>query len=247
MKRRHETLQGKYNAETARLQEEVRALAQDLAHVRSQPPQEPAPSLLNYLTFLTDKERENMPEETLQLTGKLAHGVASVEAKAVEDRIRKDLEERLRRLEQQSQRAETQGLWDRVDAICPGAKLIDSSDPDWPEWLNGRDSVSGVVRRQLGIAAAQTGDIRRLADLIEEFRKDMGKPVSSEIASQRKPARTGADTIRGSGSGKAMISQAEIKKFYDDIAKGLYRNRPEAREQREKEIDQAWRDGRIQT
>ena len=135
-----------------------------------------------------------------------------------------------------------------------------NNDPEFLDWLAQVDPLSGVQRGVLLRKAYEGFDAPRVAAFFKGYRNEhavVTPPAAAAApatpdASQRKledfvapgtpkAGATGAQT----GAGKRTWTQAEIKQFYDDAAAGKFRNNKQRRDELEREIHAAEREGRV--
>jgi hypothetical protein len=143
--------------------------------------------------------------------------------------------------------AEGNSLWDLVEKVNPGAKQINAEDAGWFTFLAQVDPISGRLYRELGEAAAQIGDIQRLAELIDAYRKsaNLAKPVVPVKPSQRPTAPLHDGSRKPEVKGK-RYTQTEIREFYDAQARGNLKGMtPEEIQAKEDDIDAAMMEGRV--
>jgi len=158
-------------------------------------------------------------------------------------------DEKLRQLEGQTASQTGRELWERVDQLSPGAKLRnDSDDSGWVEFLNGIDPISGRLRKDLGNAAVDVGDVGRLALLHDEYLKASGqdKKPDEKPDRSRELRPNGSRAEPGVSSGeKPTLRNSEVEQFYKDLAKGKYEGKPEVAEKMEALIMAAVQEGRV--
>lgn len=135
-----------------------------------------------------------------------------------------------------------------------------NNDPGFLDWLAQPDPYSGVARGDLLRQAYEGFDAPRIVAFFKGYRNEHAvvtppAPAAAPAepdASQRKlddfvapgtpkAGPTGAQT----GAGKRTWTQAEIKQFYDDAAAGKFRNNKARRDELEREIHAAVREGRV--
>ncbi len=247
----YQTLQGKYTAEVPRLSAQIRELKATLAEL-SEKLSTQSPKKPGYQRYLKLDEAEKYEAEALDLQGRLARG----EAEDVVEQKTKELAAKIAQLEERLQSAPppvavpaqqptADPKWQRVNSLEENAAQINASDPKWFQFLNTVDPASGVLRREIGQAAYQAGDIKRLADLVKEFKVETNydENLERQRNSQVKPRKLSAEPP--APKDRPVIKESTIKAFYTDVAKGKYKNRPDEATKLEAEYDQAMVDGRI--
>lgn len=242
----HRTLQGKYNAEVPRLIQKIDALETKLEMMRTAPQEPPKPAVPPHLRHVKPEEVENLDKEALDLQSRMARG----EAEAQADIVREEMAPTIAEMKRELARAKEASTWAEVEAVHPGAHGMDVTDPDWDAFLNTRDECSGFTYKQLGKAALDAGDSRRLISIITKFKSTAdGSDTqvlqgSERVMAQVKPATARvAQTTRGTV--KPTFKQSDYLKFISDANKGVYRGKPDVFKRLENEFDSAIEDGRL--
>jgi hypothetical protein len=256
-RQRNNSLQGRMDAQIRPLTQTVRELRQQVDSVRATPATATVPvaqvTVSDLLAELTPADRELVGEKELAIMARLIEKPTQ----SALDRMRAELQQsfeakfdaRLRQVESQASGNAVRDLWDRVDQLSPGIRdRNDSDDPQWVEFLNQRDPISGRLRKELGNSAVDVGDIGRLALLHDEFLKATGKDKPAEEepdrSSRLRPEGSRAEPAVSSGE-KPSFTEADVNKFYKDLADGKYAGQPELVEKIESQVTEAIQDGRV--
>ncbi|HET6455084.1 MAG TPA: hypothetical protein VFI02_11825 [Armatimonadota bacterium] len=219
----HRTLKGKYDVEVPRLSYQTRTLEKMLADARSTPTIPTEPEVPAHLRNLTKEEREEWAEEQDNVQLRMARGVVETEV----DKLRREratLETRIADLESRNVQAESQNrimpIWDKIEELSPGAKMIDKEDPGWAEFL-GRsdpDSATGATYGETGKALLDLGKAKDVAALIDTYRATTDG-VASRVVAQIKPKTTRA-RVEPEATKVETVKLSEIKRFLDDRHRG---------------------------
>lgn len=257
-RQRYKTAQGMYLSQLPEMAATIRALRSELDQVKvaqqhpSVPPTPPEPA---HLRHLKDSEKTDFADrdEALGIPGRAALG----EAEAMVQRETQTLREQISRIENTLKQEHTNQrqatIWDAIDNLCPGAKVLDQSDPDWPRFLKERDpeSTVGATHEETCLAALSLGRADIVASTIKRYKElaglDNSAPTgSSGVRAQIKPGRARGDaSTSGSPASKKLIKLSDIKKFYDDVTRQRYVGREDEQKKFEAEIDAAEAEGRI--
>jgi len=174
-----------------------------------------------------------------------AVAVATKAAEKAAAKVRDELATRMAPMEQRMEAQSVGVLWDKVDKLVPGAKqLNERADGAWVDFLEGQDPFSGRPRRDLGTAAIEAGDVRRLADICREFTDQSGSRKGKATA---RPKGISAQPEVGSAdNGKSVVHGSDITEFYTRLNKGFYDKDPKKAEKIEALIESAVAEGRVQ-
>jgi len=242
---RNDSLQGRIDSQLRANNEELRQLRAQLAKNAERPAGPVVPANQKHLK---PDEIANMDQQTLDLQGRVAQGVAESQVEAVREVLEQQNAELAARLEalEQSRSSEVAGsLWDSVEKLSPGAKAINEGDSGWVSFLDEVDDLSGRTRREIGSSAVAVGDVRRLASLVDEYRTASGLPaVKPVVAAQVRPAVTPSPGVVKPAA-KPIFKDSQVKRFYENLNRGAYKGKEKEAEELEKQIDAAAQEGRI--
>ncbi|AXQ30453.1 hypothetical protein D0B54_17995 [Solimonas sp. K1W22B-7] len=118
-----------------------------------------------------------------------------------------------------------------------------NGDPRFLQYLDQADEATGERRQDLLSLFEQRGDAARVARLFGEFLRQGAAPA-------RDPHRRLLPDSSPDGGNpppdlRPAITQAEIRQFQADVARGRYRGRPQEQAAMQQRIDQAYIGGRI--
>jgi len=243
LQQKHDTLMGKYNSEVPTMAtqlREIQALAEgqqkqltELANAAQRPIE---PVWKGALT--TEEQAEYTTQaEALGTSGRAALAVAeATRQKDLEEaqKARDGFDQRLKEMMQVQQASQAQNandrFWASVDASCPNASMLNVS-PEFIQFMNGTDPVTGLTYMQRGQAAMADENIQATVKLFEEFKQasGFGHDPQASIESQVRP-----DSAPGTGAEGPVNAQpvqpvyrSQIKAFLKEVASGEYAPDPE--------------------
>jgi hypothetical protein len=269
-KQRHDTVQGKYNAETAELRGRVRALEghiaslqELLAKMNTMPAQQQPPAQVAFQqpppqsTEITDEDRESYGDELIHNVGRWSRA-----------QLNPEIENLKRQLEELRGQASTANATLRQNHVHA---MLDAQVPDWQQidhdsrfiaWLDQVDPFTGYKRQQLLNDAYQRGDAPRTTAFFQAFlrehtaqnqpprsppahtRAQPGGAGSVPLAELAAPGR-GRPASPGAPPEKRLWSQQDIAAFYSDVNRGRFRGRESEKVRLEKDVFAAISEGRI--
>jgi len=272
---KYRVLQGKYNAEVPRLQrtvqeqtEQVRLLQQQLTATQGMisamgQRQQAAPAQ-------QAPQRLVKPEEVNEFGEDLTDFIRRVAQEALNPTI----EDRVKKVQQMVDqvRSSTQDFGKRIEMTDRERMLatLDAQVPNWRElnnddgflaWLEQVDPYVGQPRMELLKGAYERHDGMRVAAFFKGYKSENAvvtppapaAPAPQKQEPQRKldqfvapgtPKQTGA-TGAQSGPEKRIWTEAQIKQFYTDAAAGKFAKNPDRRNEIERQIHEAVREGRV--
>jgi hypothetical protein len=259
---RYRTLQGMYNADTARLRAENNQLNQRLSQLEqliASLSAAPAPAAQQPAAqkLITDKDVEEYGDSI-----EVMRRAAREEVLAARAEI-DDLKQALARLQtnvvpkvegvvqRQALNAE-QMFWSELSAEVPDWREINANQ-GFHNWLLEVDPLSGMTRQQFLDNAQSQLDARRVAGFFKTWQSMSGNSVAqqtrstaaSQLEKQVAPGRGRTATSTTAGSEAKSYSRADVARFFDDVRRGLYKGREQERDRIERDIFAAQREGRM--
>lgn len=249
---RYKSFKGHADAEMARMREalersnaEVESLKKQIAEltetVKSETQQE-AP-------LVTEKDVEAFGGDLIDLQKRVAKEVLA-DAQARWSERERQLLDKIAQLESQ-----VAGVTQQVDVTSESAFLAQLSNvvPDWETinqderflaWLAEIDPMTGLPRQSYLDDAVEKRDIARVAHIFNTFKGPSKKADKTrrELERQVAPRSVRTPQTASDTTGKVW-TQAEVKKFYDDVVHGRVTAEEAARI--ESEINAAAAEGRI--
>lgn len=258
---RYRTLQGMYNADTARLRTEnqqlnsrLSQLEQLLATLSAQAATAPAAPQAEKL--VTDKDVEEYGEsiDVMRRVSREETLAAQRRIAELEQVIRNMQTSLLPRVEQVAQRqalTAEQSFWSDLSNAVPSWRDV-NSDPGFHSWLLEIDPLTGLSRQTYLDDAQRNLDASRVATFFRTWQDISGQSVAqsprnaaaSQLEKQVSPGR-------GRSGGTPTVEQpktytnADIAKFFDDVRKGVFKGREAERDRIERDIFAAQRENRI--
>ena len=256
---RYRTLQGMYNADTARLRaekqeltsrvEQLEKLLSSLTSVSAQPAQAQS-------KHVTDKDIEEygdsidvMRRVTKEETAYYQQKIAALET-VIRD-LQASVVPRVEQVAHRQAMSAEQGFWSELTAAVPNWRDI-NQNKDFHSWLLEVDPLTGVNRQSHLESAQKALDVRRVAAFFTTWQGNSGHRIAqeprdaakSQLEKQVSPGRgrTAAAPVENQAK---TYSTKDISKFFDDVRKGAYRGRETERDRIERDIFAAQRENRI--
>ena len=258
---RYRTLQGMYNADTARLRAEIQqsnnriAQLEQLLSSLSARPQTYA-SDVSAEKLVTDKDVEEYGDsiEVMRRVTKEETSAALRRVAELEQLVRQLQTSVVPRVEQVAQRQAVtaeQSFWSELSAIVPNWRDI-NADNAFHSWLLEVDPLTGLTRQSYLDDAQRSLDARRVSTFFTMWQDVSGQSVAqsprsaaaSQLEKQVAPGRSRGSGAPAGNQTKTYTSQ-DIAKFFDDVRKGVYKGREAERDRIERDIFAAQRENRI--
>ena len=261
---KYRSLQGMFNSQFPRLQKENRELRERLAQMenllasmKQAEKSSSSPTTTQIQKLVSDKEVEEYGEETVDLFRRVSREeympvmqkLASLEStlKQLQEKVVPQVETVVRT----QARTTEERFWDSLERAVPDWREINGNQ-DFHTWLLEYDPLIGDTRQSLLEQAQATFDANRVVHFFNTWKSsNQGKagkanpnPARSELEKQVAPGRARAASSK-SGSEARTYTPQDIKKFFDDVRKGVYKGREEERNRIERDIFAAQQQGRI--
>lgn len=264
------TMQGRYNADVARLKGQVEAMSGQVANlnnllssVQSAPPREesfraPAPVKPN----ITPEEVAEYGEEFVDFASRVAAQEVSRATASLKQEINQ-LRQQVGGVDQTLHQSAREQLLSRLDVDLPGWRNMNSS-PEFLDWLSLTDPYTGAMRQDILSEAYEQNNFPRVAAFFKGFLAELaasenpqrgiepenrGTPVPklalNSIVAPGRAKSAAATPPPGAPSEKPFITTSQISKFYTDVASGRFKGREAAQVEFEAKIFEAQSEGRI--
>jgi hypothetical protein len=246
--RRYKTLQGMFNAETARNKAEVADLKSQLKQVLSEIKESKAAPTEPQRSLVTDKDVEDFGGDLVDLIGRKAADVVNAEMSRLKAE-NAQLREEVGSVSEQQGEARRDVYFSNLERLVPDYKEL-NVDTDFLEWLAEVDTMSGQPRQNFLNNAFESYDVDRTAVLFNAFKELTAAPakpkvVPKELQRQVAPGTSKASSVATTNANERVWKMSEIDRFYKDVARGNYKGNDVEQARIEAEIDQAVLEGRL--
>jgi hypothetical protein len=171
---RYRSLQGKYDAETARFRQQIAQLqgAVDALSRQRGPATEPEPPRKEKRKLVTPEDETFLGKDVLEVVQRQARELYEDEIADLRRTI-DDMRGQLQGTAQQVQNTARLTLKEQLDRDLPGW-IDQNNDAAFIAWLHGEDEMSGVSRQAILQKAQQDGNARRIINVFQAYRRDTG-------------------------------------------------------------------------
>jgi hypothetical protein len=258
---RYRTLQGMYNADTSRLRSENQQLNSRVTHMEQLLSSlSTAPAAISQ-TETSDKLVTSKDIEEYGDSIDVMRRVTKEEVSAANRRIA-ELEHMIRQMhtsvvpkvEQVAQRqamSAEQSFWAELSAVVPQWRDV-NADGAFHNWLLEIDPMTGLTRQSYLEDAQRNLDARRVANIFATWQGLSGQSVAqsprpapaSQLERQVAPGRSRSSGAAVTDQPKTYAPE-DIRKFFEDVRKGLYKGKEAERDRIERDIFAAQRENRI--
>jgi hypothetical protein len=197
--------------------------------------------------FTTDEIDIMGGPDYLQSLSKVANKLVEKKVKPLEQKLEEEKKEKRKQMELAEERARREAhlsFLSRLEEAAPNYKSI-NTNPDFLKWLDGFDSDSGYSRLEQLRTAQNLGDVPRVASFFIRWEKVNSEETNPILEKKIGPKGSQSGPIKTQQKGVEIIPYSVIAKFYDEDAKGRYRNNPKKADELEKKFDIARMEGRI--
>lgn len=132
----------------------------------------------------------------------------------------------------------------RLGEMVPEYETI-NKNPDFLKWLDGYDSESAYSRLERLRSAQRDGDVPMVASFFTRWVESKSNKSNPVLDNKIGVVSTHGSTISTQQGKVEIIPYSVVKKFYDDDAKGRYKNNPRKADELERKYDLARVQGRI--
>lgn len=258
---RYRTLQGMYNADTARLRSEnqqlnsrVTQLEQLLSSLSTAPAAASQTETNEKLVTSKDIEEYGDSIDVMRRVTKEEVSAANRRIAELEQMIRQMHTSVVPKVEQVAQRqamSAEQSFWADLSAVVPQWRDV-NADSAFHNWLLEIDPMTGLTRQSYLEDAQRNLDSRRVANIFTAWQGLSGQSVAqsprpapaTQLEKQVAPGRSRSSGATATDQPKTY-SSTDIRKFFEDVRKGLYKGKEAERDRIERDIFAAQRESRI--
>lgn len=259
---RYRTLQGMYNADTARFRAEnnqltqrVSQLEQLIASLSEAPAGAAQPAATQ--KFVTDKDVEEYGDSVDVMRRAAREELMATRAeidglKRALAQLQTNVVPKVESVVQRQALNAEQVFWSELSAEVPDWRDINANQ-DFHSWLLEVDPLSGMPRQTFLDNAQNQLDARRVAGFFKTWQALNGGSVAqttrntaaSQLEKQVMPGRGRTSSGATTGTDTKTYTRADVAKFFDDVRKGVYKGREQERDRIERDIFAAQRESRI--
>lgn len=244
---KYKVLQGKYNAEIPRLQQQVKDLQEHNQALQQQLQQAPAntgeapPAPTGDLNL--EPIREDFGDDFVKPIEQMAQRNQQLESSL------QQMQQRLEQLEGTQKQDREQDFWDELERAVADWRTI-NADQAFHSWLAEVEPKAGKTRQEMLDEAANALNANRVIAIFNEFKQGQqtqGQSRQQErqrsMEAQVEPASTPSNTTPDQ---KPVYAHSDIQRWYDDAAKKLMPDKkPDEYKKWDYEFTQAYAEGRV--
>ncbi len=262
---KYKTLQGMYNADMTRLRSEkadlearLKAVEQKITTPPANTPPTKAKREPTVLITASDKEEFGEAIEVMrraaqeEMENRYSETITSLQetVRLLQSQITTDIAPSVKRVSAHQAASVEDRFWNDLDTMVPDWEAINADD-GFQTWLLEKDRLSGFTRQAFLEDAQRKYDSVRVSEFFNEWKlkttpSNGSKPGSSksDLEKQLVPGKS-----KSSGTGqepKAVVyTREDVRKFYRDVASGVYKGNEPERARIETDIFAAQQSGRI--
>ena len=266
-KQKYSVLKGKYDSEVPRLYQDVREANTRIGKLEDllAGAAKPAEKVNSIKVDFTPDEIADYGEDLLDVIGRKARSIVESEYRPMISGLQNEvshLKTQLGETGQKVAKQEQNEVFAQLDATVKDWRKI-NVDPDFHEWLDRADPLSGEVRKGLLLKAFNRKNAHQVRLFFDKYVQE--NAIGTQGPTVLTPSGQGGTAHRttldlndyiapgspksGGDSGapkdKRIWSSVEIGGFYSDVQKGRYKSRPADKIKIEADIISATREGRI--
>jgi len=258
---RWKTLQGMYNADTARLSTQNQELSGRLQQMEElistmQATPVPTPEPEQPKSLLTEDEVEEYGESidimrkvSQEITGGYQQQIDSLNATI--QQLQGQVVPRVEQIANQQTQSIEQNFWSALSDAVPNWREINDSS-EFQTWLLEIDPLTNMTRQTYLDGAQRDMDANRVANFFTSWVQANGtEPAqpsrsasNSELAKQVAPGK-GRTSATPHGNTKRTYTPDDLTTFYRDVREGKFKGNEEERDKIERDIFAAQQEGRI--
>ena len=208
---------------------------------------------MNVNSILSEEELAILGEDTVSSIEKVNKAILERKLKPLEEQLEEERKLRIKQAEERARREQEEAnllFLRRLGELVPDYEEIDTN-PHFLAWMEEPDPYSGFARKYIFKQAQSIGDVGRVAQYFNEFKKLVFDKPKRELEKKITPEATGKETIQqreqkaNPNRNKKIWTLKEIDAVYDSFIKGTFKGTKQERQRLEQEIDLAVAEGRV--
>lgn len=249
---KYHRLQGKYDAEVPRLHQQIKDLSTMVENLKQQveapkePPQPETPPEPEKL--VTDADIEEYGEAFVDLQRRIAREEFGKDLSA----LRQENAQLREMLERTGSQIGEMTFNQKLLQAVPDFESV-NADPRWAAWLDEYDPIIRAPRRAVAQDAFNREDAAAVADYVKLFKSQLpqdtpkaSKPSrKAEVERQVQPDRASSNNTPRSQTARTYTTR-QIESMFKKVAELGSKGRVDEAAKLEKEIDSAYREGRVE-
>lgn len=247
------TLQGIFNAEVPKLQQQNKELNAKLHEAIDRVEklaQQPKPQDTPQQPTLDPKDVDNFGQDLVEMVQRQTQAVLGRVAGKM-DAVVADFEKRISQVEQ-ALKGTTQTVamtaeevfFTKLTGLVPDWEQI-NGDEQFLAWLAETDPVYGQPRQAALTSAQNAMDVNRVANVFKAFKALLPQPPKVDPLAKQVSPKSAAAAAPQAPTEKPVITQKQVQTFYHEVATGKYRGREVEAQRLEQMINEAMAEGRI--
>lgn len=198
--------------------------------------------------IITTEDIDTVGEEAVDIIRKVTKKVAESEAHPLKEELARLKAEKLaaeKRAQEERKRNAYNAFLSDLGRIVPDYAAV-NVDSRFIEFMNGYDEITGEKRVDAFRRAEDYLDADRVADFFIEFKRTVPRSKREVLEENITPTVTSGSTVNTSGKQKAETFTArQVEDFFNDVARGVYKNRMKEADELEARITKAYISGNI--
>ena len=197
---------------------------------------------------ITTEDIDTVGEEAVDIIRKVTKRVAESEAHPLKEELARLKAEKMaadKKAQEDRKRNAYNGFLVDLGRIVPDFNAI-NVDSRFVEFMNSYDEITGEKRVDAFRRAEDYLDADRVADFFLEFKRTVPRSKREVLEENITPTVTSGSTVNTSGKQKVeTFTAGQVEKFFNDVARGAYKNRLKEADEMEARITKAYISGNI--
>lgn len=250
---RFKTVEGILNAEKRRAADMLRDYEIKISNLSTQVKElaskAPAvPKEYDLRTWMTPEQIEGIGESLPNIMLKMATSVSQESAQsAVADVVKRELEplrDRVKLAEAQTQQERVNGFWKVLQRAVPNWQAV-NGDPKFQTWLGEREGFTRYTRDEVLKDAERNLDTDTVIDIFNGYIKAVTPPTVNPSVQRRVLPESVGSSVPSTTDDAPLFTSSQIRQHYNDLARGVYKNKSDEWSKLEAKMNAAIHSGRV--
>lgn len=196
--------------------------------------------------IITDDDVINIGEEAIDVIKRVTKQASEASTAPLQDEIKKLKMEKIqeqKRIAEERHKVAYNRFLINLEELVPDYATI-NLDSKFKEFMEGYDELTGESRLASFRQAEEYLDAQRVADFFLNFKESKPHSKREKLEENMTPTASNATEVTKSKTVETFTAR-QVEDFFNDIARGVYRNRQKEANELETRISKAYIEGRI--
>jgi len=197
--------------------------------------------------IITEEDTDSIGEEAVDIVKRASQKAVEASVTPLKEeinRLKADKVAEQRRLAEARRASAYNSFLMDLSKFVPDYQSIDK-DPKFAQFMEGYDEYTGEKKVDVFRRAEEFLDAERVADFFIEFKRALPRSKKERLEENITPTGSASASNTNTVKAEETFTARQVEDFFNDIARGVYKNRQKEANEIEARITKAYVEGRI--